>query len=379
VIPTSSEKRIQRLAGVVQPYPWGSPTAIPDLLGREPTGRPEAELWFGTHERGPSEVVLADGTSHRLADWIGRDPVTVLGAQEAGRFGSELPFLLKVLAAAAPLSIQAHPNREQARAGFERENAAGIPLDADRRCYRDPDPKPELICALSRFEALNRFREPPDIAVRRAAVSAPGRAPVVVARRRRPDAGGRSGGLTGLLGLPEPSRRDLVSRAAEHAARQSSEPAWGWVESLSARYPTDVGVLAPLLLNFVTLEPGQAMFLPAGELHSYLRGTGIEIMANSDNVLRGGLTDKHVDPGELTRTLTFRSGPVTRTRPRCSSASPRTAVGRSSSSSVSLSSRTRRRTSPAEPRCRNTATRKRLSPGTECAKSASPPRSYASR
>jgi mannose-6-phosphate isomerase len=222
------------------------------------------------------------------------------------RFGNELPFLLKVLAAAAPLSIQAHPDHEQARQGWARENAEGVPLDAPRRNYKDPNHKPELVSALAPFTALEGFRPLDDVARRLEPVARPEIAPELgrLAREQTPLA--LRALFARLMTLDPEERVPVLGRAASEAARRrGDDPAWEWVARLLEHHPGDVSALAPLYLNLVTLAPGEALFLPAKELHSYLEGTAVEIMANSDNVLRGGLTPKHVDVPELLSTLVF--------------------------------------------------------------------------
>lgn len=289
----------------IQNYAWGSHTAIAEFLGRPtPTAEPEAELWIGAHPKAPSRIAEPEGLG-TLDRAIQDDPVGLLGAEVCDRFGNELPFLFKVLAAAEPLSIQAHPNHEQARRGWTRENAEGIPLDAPRRNYRDLNHKPELVCALTPFTALKGFR-PLDEAARlldplarpelAAEVGRLGREKTPLALRAL---------FARLMTVEAEECQAVLKRAATEAARRSSDPAWRWVKSLLEKHPGDMGVLAPLYLNLVTLGPGEALFLPAGELHTYLGGTALEIMANSDNVLRGGLTPKHVDVQELLATLVF--------------------------------------------------------------------------
>jgi mannose-6-phosphate isomerase len=287
-------------------YAWGSRTAIADLLGRpSPGDQPEAELWIGAHPKAPSKVVPPPELGS-LDQAIQNDPIDLLGAEVCDHFGNELPFLLKVLAAGEPLSIQAHPDQEQARDGWARENAEGIPLDAPRRNYRDQNHKPELVCALTPFTALLGFRPPDDLARRLEPIAGPelNREVGRLGRERTPAA--LRALFTRLMTL-EPEEKDaVIPRAlAEAASRGSKDPAWEWVERLHARYPGDVGTLSPLYLNLVTLAPEQALFLSAGELHSYLEGSAVEIMANSDNVLRGGLTPKNVDVPELLGILTF--------------------------------------------------------------------------
>ncbi len=293
------------LENPIQNYAWGSRTAIAELLGRPtPSERPEAELWIGAPPKAPSRIAEPAGLG-TLDAAIQDDPVGLLGADVCDRFGNELPFLFKVLAAAEPLSIQAHPNQEQARGGWNRENAEGVPLDAPRRNYRDPNHKPELVCALTPFVALKGFR-PLDETVRaleRLARPELSEAVGRVARER--DASALRALFARLMTLEPEERAPILKRALAEAGRRSSDPGWRWVKRLLEKYPGDVGALAPLYLNLVTLEPGEALYLAAGELHAYLEGTALEIMANSDNVLRGGLTPKHVDVQELMATLVF--------------------------------------------------------------------------
>lgn len=290
---------IQRLANPIREYAWGSHTALAELTGRPaPTASPEAELWMGAHPSAPSRVATAAGEVP-LDEWIRRDPASVLGAEVARRFSGELPFLFKVLAPARALSIQAHPSEAQAREGFARENAAGLALDDPRRCYRDPHAKPELICALSGFEALCGFRPASEIA---AGLDALGESAAAL-RTALDDGIARF--LRTLLG--DVDRRALADAVGVAAADRDAED-WRCVAELWRQYPGDPGVLAPLFLHRVSLAPGEALFLAAGELHAYLSGVGIELMGNSDNVLRGGLTPKHVDVDELLRTLDFEVG-----------------------------------------------------------------------
>lgn len=299
-----------RLRNTVQHYAWGSRTAIPELLGeRSPADEPCAELWMGAHPKAPSQVLLPEGPIG-LDRFVAEDPEAVLGAAVAKRFDGVLPFLLKVLAADAPLSIQAHPDAEQAREGFARENAAGVPLDAPNRSYPDPRHKPELVFALTPFRALNRFREPAEIEARIEALGVAGLAKMVSPLRRSPDRRGLAAFFEAWMTLTEALRSEWLEEVKRAAAGASGDPVLDEVMRLAQRYPADPGVLAPLLLNLVELAPGEAMYLPAGELHSYLGGVAIEIMASSDNVLRGGLTPKHVDVPELLRTLNFENGPV---------------------------------------------------------------------
>jgi len=298
---------VDLLENLVRPYAWGSRTVIAELLGRpSPSAHPEAELWFGAHPGAPSRLVHARMT---LVEAIAADPVGTLGADRAARWCERLPFLLKVLAADEPLSLQAHPSAQQAADGYARENATGIPVDAPVRNYRDPNHKPELICALTPFHALVGFREPAATVELLRTLDVAVLAPHVELLAAQPDADGLRALFTTWITLPQSVLDVLVPAVQEGCIRLAGDDTYGAearsVLELSERYPGDAGVLAALLLNRVSLAPGEALHLPAGVLHSYLAGAGVEIMANSDNVLRGGLTPKHVDVPELARVLDF--------------------------------------------------------------------------
>ena len=299
---------MEHLEGALRPYPWGSHTLIAQLRGEpSPSPQPQAELWFGAHPAAPATV-----NGQGLDEAIAADPAAALGKRVTEAHGDQLPFLVKLLAAAAPLSIQAHPSLEQAQEGFARENTEGIALNSPNRNYKDPNHKPELIVALTEFRALAGFRPVPDTGAFFAEL---GSAELDRYATLLPTDG--EGDLralfTTLISLPHQPRVELiesVQRAAEELVDQHSAPAW-MVDAaevyleLNRAYPGDVGVLAALLLNVLTLAPGEAAFLRAGQLHAYLSGLGVEVMANSDNVLRGGLTTKHVDVPELVKVLDF--------------------------------------------------------------------------
>jgi mannose-6-phosphate isomerase len=284
------------LDGALRRYEWGSRTAIPQLLGIEPDGRPAAELWFGAHGDDPSAVPEHGATLDALID---ADPRGSLGPEVLERFGPGLPFLLKVLAAEKALSIQVHPNLEQAQAGFAREDAAGIARDAPDRNYRDPNHKPELLCALTRFDALCGFRPVASTLALLEELAVPELA-FVAESLRGPDP--LRAAFTAVLTHPEPS--PVVAALARRAAGAQEGPLYA-VRVAAEDAPGDIGVVLALLLNDLRLEPGEAVYLGAGNVHAYLRGTGVEIMANSDNVLRCGLTSKHVDVDELLRITDF--------------------------------------------------------------------------
>jgi mannose-6-phosphate isomerase len=310
------------LKNKVKHYDWGSPRWIPQLLGLpNPSEEPWAELWMGVHPGGPSETEEG-GETRLLSDVIARDPRGVLGEKTAGEFGG-LPFLFKLLAAEKPLSIQAHPDIAQARAGWEAENRRGIPPEAPHRNYRDRNHKPEILCALSPFRALCGFREPADILARldcfiREAPEGPRKALDPLGRLLEASLGDRengaapalSGFLRGLFNLSAEERLDLSRYAALRGTELGDKyPAfrdeWETAAYFAGLYPGDPAVISPLYLNLLRLRSGEALYLPAGVLHGYIEGFGVELMANSDNVLRGGLTAKHVDVEELLRVLRF--------------------------------------------------------------------------
>ncbi|MEE8600419.1 mannose-6-phosphate isomerase, class I [Euzebya tangerina] len=283
------------LDGAIKTYHWGRPDFIPRWLGREPDGTPHAELWFGAHSGGPS-VIAATGQALDAA--VAADPSLLRPQDEA------FPFLAKILAAGGPLSIQVHPDDAQAAAGFERENAAEIPRDASERTYRDPHAKPELICALTPFSALCGFRELADARALLALLPTPrldGLRAVLAS-----DGGAATVYRTALKGLfsspPDEVAElsDAVAAAAESVGPGTDfDEVLRWTTRLAAAYPGDVGVIVGLLLNLIVLQPGQALFLGAGTIHSYLDGVGVEVMGPSDNVVRAGLTSKHIDTAEL--------------------------------------------------------------------------------
>lgn len=332
------------LTGIVRSYAWGDREAIATMQKRSPTGEPEAELWFGAHPIAPS---LLGDSGASLLEAVDTRSESVLGRDVANRFG-RFPYLLKVLAAAEPLSIQAHPSLGAAAAGFAREEAAGIPIDSSVRTYRDDNHKPELICALTPFEAKCGFRSPLAVA---------GSIDTVLDSKPRNGKAGddRGGELLEQLGRrltagsDQPAAiadaldwllklaPDEVSAAVERLVAATDgcrapvenevendvgtevESELGkeirWTAELHRRHPYDVGVVVSLLLNHVTLAPGEAMFLGAGNLHAYLRGVGVELMANSDNVVRGGLTEKHIDIDELLTIVDTTPAPAPVQRP----------------------------------------------------------------
>lgn len=299
-------KNIALLKNRIQKYAWGSKTAIPELLGKSPDGDPQAELWMGAHPAGPSEVNV-DGRWVSLQDLIDADPESILGNRASRRFNRQLPFLFKVLAAGRPLSIQAHPDALQAEEGFERETAAGIPIGSGTRNYRDRNHKPECICAITPFWALNGFRTIQAILFHLERLCPKGLGTEIGWLKKNPKNQTLKSFFECILTKPEASVDRIVKEACDRAGAIENEgdPVSSWIIRLYEAYPRDIGVLAPALLNLVLLNPGEAMYLSAGRLHAYLEGVGMELMANSDNVLRGGLTPKHVDVPELLKVLKF--------------------------------------------------------------------------
>ncbi|SHM01409.1 mannose-6-phosphate isomerase, class I [Actinacidiphila paucisporea] len=301
---------MNRLLNTVRPYAWGSTTAIPELLGTPPTGEPQAELWMGAHPGAPSRVDRGAGPVP-LDTLIDADPAAELGDATVKRFGPRLPFLLKVLAAGAPLSVQVHPDLAQAKAGYADEEARGIPLDAPHRNYKDANHKPEMLVALSHFDGLCGFRRPTEAAALIDALGVGALAPYADILRAHPEDQALREVLAAVLGADPDATAETVHAAAEAAARLAATPGTSHAADYAAyakaahNFPGDRGVIAAMLLNYVRLQPGEALYLGAGVPHAYLDGLGVEIMANSDNVLRCGLTPKHIDVPELLRVVRF--------------------------------------------------------------------------
>jgi mannose-6-phosphate isomerase len=297
---------MELLQPLIRPYAWGSRHGIAELQGRPvPAAGPEAELWMGAHPSAPSGLSRA-GQPTTLEAVIAADPVGELGPASVARFGPRLPFLLKVLSAEQALSIQLHPSRAQAEAGFRAENEQGLPPGDPARNYVDDWPKPELLCALTPFEVLAGLRPAADAARLLRALGVDQLTPLAAELDQQP--GARAGVLASVLEWPETGRPQLIGDVLAACARVASAEvpyaaACAAAVRTGADHPGDLGVVAMLLMRHTVLEPGQAVFMPAGGLHAYLHGTGIEIMANSDNVIRAGLTSKHVDVPELLKLL----------------------------------------------------------------------------
>ena len=310
------------LRGALRTYAWGSHTAIAEFTGRpSPTPHPEAELWLGAHPGDPARLE-GDGGERSLLDTITADPEGQLGAATRERFGDALPFLAKVLAAEEPLSLQAHPSAEQAMEGFAREDRLHIPISAPIRNYRDRSHKPELLVALGPFEALAGFRPVARSIELLRALTGADLDPFVNLLSGQADADGLRALFTTWITAPQADLDVLVPLVLDGAVTYLRSGATEFAREaktalqLGELYPGDAGVLAALLLNRITLAAGEGIYLPAGNLHAYLHGVGFEVMANSDNVLRGGLTPKHVDVPELLRVLDFTPTDESALRPR---------------------------------------------------------------
>ncbi|MEU6243293.1 mannose-6-phosphate isomerase, class I [Streptomyces sp. NPDC047024] len=302
---------MDRLDNTVRPYAWGSPTAIPQLLGTEPTGQPQAEMWMGAHPGAPSRTPRGP-----LTEVIAADPERELGAAAVAKFGPRLPFLLKILAAGAPLSLQVHPDLAQAREGYADEELRGIPVDAPDRNYKDANHKPELICALTEFDGLCGFRPAAEAAALLEGLGVDSLKPYADILRARPEDAALREALTAILTADPEDMAHTVAEATAAFTRLGGP--YAPYAGTARHYAGDPGVIAALLLNHVRLQPGEALFLGAGVPHAYLDGMGVEIMANSDNVLRCGLTPKHVDVPELLRVVRFESGDPGVLRPEAS-------------------------------------------------------------
>ncbi|MEB4675375.1 mannose-6-phosphate isomerase [Enterobacteriaceae bacterium G50] len=298
---------MQKLINSVQNYAWGSKSALTELYGiANPDNLPMAELWMGAHPKSSSKITDSQGTVRSLRDVIDADKAALLGREVADRFG-ELPFLFKVLCAAQPLSIQVHPNKRASEIGFAKENAAGIAMDAAERNYKDPNHKPELVFALTPFLAMNAFREFSEIVSLLQPVAGAHKA--IAHFLEQPNGERLSALFASLLNMQGEEKERALAILRSALSSQQGEP-WQTIRVISEFYPDDSGLFSPLLLNVVKLKPGEAMFLFAETPHAYLQGTALEVMANSDNVLRAGLTPKYIDIPELVANVKFEAKPA---------------------------------------------------------------------
>lgn len=302
---------IYQLENQIKDYAWGSYTAMGELFDLPNTdNQPQAEMWLGAHSAGCSYIITANGKEN-LATRIASNPEKILGKNTAEHF-SHLPFLLKILSAAMPLSIQVHPNKQSAERGFVRENQAGIPLNAPHRNYKDDNHKPELIYALTEFQALNGFREINEIISLFQLANITSLQQPIALLKNQPNSAGLKQFFTTVMELEESTKKQAIGELLDNIDNKGntdSQAVFALIQKLNELYPNDVGLFAPLLLNIITLQPHEAMFLYAETPHAYIEGTGIEIMANSDNVLRAGLTPKHIDTNELLANVKYAPKP----------------------------------------------------------------------
>ena len=295
------------MQNVIQNYAWGSKTSIHELFGiPNPENQTQAEIWMGAHPNGCSTVEW-QATNLKLSDLIAKDKTSFLSAKTVEEFG-ELPYLFKVLAANQALSVQVHPSKQEAEVGYEKENKAGIPLNSPVRNYRDPNHKPELVYALTSYQAMNGFRNFADILHLFQSIKSETLLPLIQKFSTNQTAAGLEQFFTTLLSLSG-QEKELALHDLLSFAHQKTSDISELILELAQTYPGDIGLFTPLLLNVITLNPGEAMYLDARTPHAYLKGTGLEVMANSDNVLRAGLTPKHIDVIELASCTAFKEKP----------------------------------------------------------------------
>jgi len=286
---------LSRISGVTKNYDWGSKDLVPNFFGLETSSKPIAEIWFGTHPLGESEII---GESKSLSESLGK----------------KLGFLVKILSADRSLSIQVHPNSKQAKDGFHLEQSKGIALEDPKRNYKDSSHKPEAIIALTPFQALCGFRPTADLikVVAEFGKSEPEFASIA---KRLSNGAPLAEIFQSLIENTELAKRftNSVDASQQDLMAQKSRDL---VERLLVQFPDDTGALVALMLNEVSLEPGEAIFLPAGNIHAYLSGLGLEVMASSDNVLRSGLTSKHIDVAEVLKLADFSELSEPKVRPK---------------------------------------------------------------
>ncbi|ELV8626004.1 mannose-6-phosphate isomerase, class I [Vibrio cidicii] len=306
---TISSKCFFKMDNKIQNYDWGSRTAIQDLFGfANQAQQPQAEVWMGTHPNGCSMV--KQGSTHvSLSELIKQDPSAFLSQSTAKTFG-DLPFLFKILAADKALSIQVHPNKQDAELGYAKEQEQGVPLSAFNRNYKDANHKPELVYALTEYQAMNGFRPFDEIIAEFRLCNIPEINGYLEQFERNPNQDGLCHFFVEILSMKDARKLNAVDHLLSYAAMNQARPVYALILDLAEQYPNDVGLFAPLLLNVITLKPGEAMFLCARTPHAYIKGTGLEIMANSDNVLRAGLTPKHMDVEELVKCTDFVPKPI---------------------------------------------------------------------
>ncbi len=307
-------KTIYLMENIIRKYAWGSKTAIPELMGKQIKPKePWAELWMGAHPEASSKIEYKNKQC-TLYELIKKYSGDILGEKTADKYGETLPFLFKILAIERPLSIQAHPDKIHAEKGFSKENKLRIPLDSYYRNYKDKNHKPECVCALTYFHALNGFRKIPEILKLMDSICPRSLCNDLRVLRDNPDVAGLKNFFAGLLtmdkGQKQSAIKEAIKKARQYINLTDSGKIYEWMVKIHRYYPDDIGIFAPVLLNLIEIKPGQAMFIPPGQVHAYLEGMCIEIMANSDNVIRGGLTAKHIDVSEFIEIANFEGNDV---------------------------------------------------------------------
>jgi mannose-6-phosphate isomerase len=289
---------------IIQTFCWGSHTAISEFLGiNNQDNQPQAEIWMGATPQGCSTIRIKDKT-HYLSDFINQDKNAILSKKTTTKFG-ELPYLFKVLAARESLSIQVHPSKKQAQLGFKKEELTGIPITAKNRNYKDSNHKPELVYALTSYQALNGFKAFSEIISIFQKINITVIQDIVEAFSIQVNSAGLKTFFSAILSLSDNVKKTALEMLIEYARNHKNNPLFTLILDLSIQHPTDIGLFSPLILNVITLKPGDAMFLYACTPHAYIKGMGLEVMANSDNVLRAGLTAKHIDVTELVSCTNF--------------------------------------------------------------------------
>ncbi|PST87795.1 mannose-6-phosphate isomerase, class I [Photobacterium iliopiscarium] len=295
-----------KMDNVIQDYAWGSVTSIEQLFAIPNLDqKPQAEIWMGAHANGCS-VITVNGEAVRLADFIATDPDAIIGAETQAKF-AELPYLFKVLAAEKALSVQVHPSKYQAEIGYAKEEKTGIARNAANRNYKDPNHKPELVFALTPYQAMNGFRELAEIVELFTTINLDVISDLVNTFVANQTETGLRDFFEAMLSLEGERKEVAVNGLLAFCHEHKEQPLFALLIDLSEQYPGDIGLFVPLMLNVLTLQPGEAMFLSACTPHAYIKGTGLEIMANSDNVLRAGLTPKFMDVPELVANTEFKS------------------------------------------------------------------------
>ncbi|SMY17034.1 mannose-6-phosphate isomerase, class I [Photobacterium aquimaris] len=295
-----------KMDNVIQDYAWGSVTSIEQLFAiPNPDQKPQAEMWMGAHANGCS-VITVNGEAVRLADFIATDPDAIIGAETQAKF-AELPYLFKVLAAENALSVQVHPSKHQAEIGYAKEEKIGIARNAANRNYKDPNHKPELVFALTPYQAMNGFRQISEIVALFQALNLEVINDLVATLAANQTEAGLGDFFAAMLSLEGENKDAAVQGLLAYCDTNQDQPLFSLLLELATQYPGDIGLFAPLMLNVLTLQAGEAMFLSACTPHAYIKGTGLEIMANSDNVLRAGLTPKFMDVPELVANTEFTS------------------------------------------------------------------------